>query len=300
MSTVESGELKDLMSEGKVVVVDVMTPEDFASCHIKGASNACIYEVVFLDRMRECTPDQGCKIVLYDASGTTQAAEIARDRLLEAGYRDVSILRGGLGAWRAAGLAVETAEGAYPLAASIEDGLYRVDAEKSALEWIGRNFNNRHLGRIAITSGSLIIREGIPREGSVVLDMNSITNSDLQDAGWREVLINHLKSADFFAVKRFPTATFTLTGWTSQPGATMEAQSGTVTGALTIKDVTRTVSFPAAISPQADGSIKAHALLDLDRTLWNVNYGSSRLFERLGMHLVRDSITVELFVVATR
>jgi polyisoprenoid-binding protein YceI len=300
MSTVTCNELNALMSEGKAVVIDVMTPEDYTACHIAGAKNACIYEVVFLNKMQECVPDQGCKLVVYDVSGTTRAAEMARERLAEAGYREVSTLQWGLDAWRSAGLAVETAEGGFLPEPSIQDGLYQLDAEKSALEWIGRNFNNRHLGRIAITGGNLQIRKGIPSEGSITLDMTSITNLDLQDQSWREVLVDHLKSEDFFSVKKYPTARFNLTGWTPQPGGNREASSGTATGQLTIKDVTRTVSFPAAISPQADGSIKAHALLDLDRTLWNVNYGSGKLFERLGMHLVHDFITVELFVVAVR
>jgi hypothetical protein len=41
-------------------------------------------------------------------------------------------------------------------------------------------------------------------------------------------------------------------------------------------------------------SIEAH--FDLDRTTWNVLYGSSSYFEHLGMHLVYDLITVELRV----
>ena len=42
------------------------------------------------------------------------------------------------------------------------------------------------------------------------------------------------------------------------------------------------------IAPQNDGTLKAQASLDLYRTLWGVCYGSGRLYERLGMHLVND------------
>jgi hypothetical protein len=52
------------------------------------------------------------------------------------------------------------------------------------------------------------------------------------------------------------------------------------------------------VAAQADGTLKAQAAIDLDRTLWNVNYGSGKLFERLGMHLVNDLISIELFIVA--
>ena len=51
-------------------------------------------------------------------------------------------------------------------------------------------------------------------------------------------------------------------------------------------------------APQEDGTLKAQAVFNLDRTLWNVHYGSGKLFERLGMHLVNDLISIEMFIVA--
>ena len=114
------------------------------------------------------------------------------------------------------------------------------------------------------------------------------------------MLIRHLLSDDFFAVERFPIASFKLTGWEVSADAAPEAPNGIATGDLTIKDVTRSISFPAIVASHEDGRIKAHALFDINRTLWNVCYGSCKLFERLGMHLVHDMITMELFVVAVR
>lgn len=295
MSTVTCNDLKDAAASG-AVVIDVMTPEDFAACHVAGAKNACIYEMVFLDRVAECVPERSTKLVVYDASGTTRSAEEARERLLRAGYHDVSILKGGLSTWRAAGLPVET--GVQMPEAELKDGTYLIDTEKSVFEWIGRNLNNRHHGRIAIQSGEMTVQGGKLAAGGIVLDMNGITNSDLQDAGWRDMLIRHLKSDDFFAVARYPTASFRLTEWAAEAGAPPEAPNGAVSGDLTIRDVTRRISFQAIVAPQADGGIKAHAVFDFDRTLWNVCYGSGKLFERLGMHLVNDIITAELFIQA--
>jgi polyisoprenoid-binding protein YceI len=281
------------------VVVDVMTPEDYEVCHIAGARNACVYEMVFLDRVAEYAPDRESSLVLYDTSGTTRAAAEAQDRLIQAGYRNVSVLEGGLSAWRSAELPLEgTQIGAYE--SGLRDGAYRIDTEKSMFEWIGRNLNNRHYGRIAIKEGSLTIREGTPAKGNIVLDMERITNIDLQDQGWRDMLIHHLRSPDFFAVELFPEASFRLTGWETGNNAPPEAPDGRATGELTIRDVTRTVSFQATIAPQADGSIKAHAAFDIDRTLWNVHYGSGRVFERLGMHLVHDIISLEMFIQAVK
>ena len=67
---------------------------------------------------------------------------------------------------------------------------------------------------------------------------------------------------------------------------------------LTIKETARSIRFPAIIAMQEDGALKAQAAFDLDRTLWDVCYGSGKLYERLGMHLVNDLISIELFIVA--
>lgn len=290
-------ELKELLAAGGVVV-DVMTPEDYAACHITGAKNACIYEMVFLDRVAECVPGRDTRIVVYDASNTTRAAELARERLNQAAYGNVAILEGGLSAWRSAGLPVESGVQEGVAEPVLKDGVYGIDAEMSRVEWIGRNLNNRHFGRIAIQAGELVIRGGIPAEGNIILDMDTITDLDLQDPEWCNMLISHLKSDDFFAIGRFPTASFQLTGWEADRASTPEAPSGIGTGNLTIRDVTRPISFPAIVAPQADGAVKAHATFDIDRTLWNVCYGSGKLFERLGMHLVHDLISLELFILA--
>jgi len=282
------------------VVIDVMTPEEYAIRHVAGSKNACIYEMVFLDHMAEQVPDRTAELILYDATGTTQSAELARERLLQAGYSDVSILSGGLAAWRDAGLPLEADEQAIVTVAELLDGNYRIDIEKSTLEWIGRNLNKRHYGSIAVQAGELVIAGGKLSAGTIVLDMTAISCLDLQDPGWRDMLIQHLISDDFFAVDRYPTASFRLNGWEAQAEASPEAPQGIVTGELTIRDVTRPISFPATVALQQDGSIQAHAAFDIDRTLWNVCYGSCRLFEHLGMHLVHDMISLELFVVARR
>lgn len=296
---ISSSEAKQFMDAG-AVVIDVMTPEDYAACHVAGAQNACVYEVVFLERIIETVPDRNTELIVYDATGAAKAAEVARDRLLQAGYSRVFILDGGLSAWNNGGFPVERGgDAALPDRAS-EDGAYRIDIENSRLEWIGRNLNNRHIGQLAILEGELVIAAGVPSSGRIVVDMHSLVNLDLQDAGYRNMLISHLKSDDFFAEDRYPTASLVLIGWESDATLFQEAPSGIATGELTIKGVSRPVCFPAIAAPQPDGSIKIHAAFDIDRTLWGVLYGSCKYFERLGMHLVHDTVSVELFAVARK
>ncbi|MFH1028689.1 MAG: YceI family protein [Pseudomonadota bacterium] len=297
-ATISCTELQLQLDAGvPLLVIDILPPEEYADTHLPGALNACVYEMVFLDRMAELAPDRSLPLVLYDATGRTRAAVIAREKLVTAGYREVRILEGGLDGWCAAG---------YPLAQAGEplgepqllDGAYRIDATASVLEWTGRNINNRHHGRVPLQGGELVISEGGLRQGSVALDMTGITNLDLEDKGYRQMLVNHLKSEDFFDVARYPVATMVLKGWEPIPEASPGTPDHLVRGELTIKGVTRPLTLPATVMPQEDGSIKAQALFAFDRTDWNVAYGSGKLFEKLGMHLVHDRIDIELFFVA--
>jgi len=294
-TTITVQELQQLLASGSVSLIDVLLPEDFACRRIPGAGNACVYEMVFLERMAECVPDKERAVVVYDESGSTQAARAAREKLERAGYRHVAILEGGLQAWRAAGYAVETVSVAEPPV--IRDGAYDIDPEKSIVEWTGRNINNRHYGRIAVAEGRVTVANGVPVAGYCLLDMASIFDLDLQDEGWRSMLVRHLKSDDFFDVEHYPTARIELQGGAAIAGATPGTPNVELAARLTIKDVTRPLCFPAVVAAQEDGTLKAQAMLDLDRTLWNVCYGSGKLYERLGMHLVHDLISIELFIV---
>ncbi len=297
-ATVTASELQKLITAGSVCVIDVLLPEDFECRHIPGAGNACVYEMVFLEKAVECAPDRDKAVVVYDASGTTLAARTAKEKLERAGYRKVAILEGGLQAWQAAGFAVESNAAAPTL--TVLDGVYRIDVEKSAVEWIGRNINNRHHGRISLSAGEVVMANGRPVSGRFELDMNTISNLDLQDEGWRGMLHRHLSSDDFFDVEHFPAATFELRGAAAIAGTTPGTPNVEIAGSLTIKGKTRSICFPAIIAAQEDGTVKAQAALDLDRTLWNVCYGSGKLYERLGMHLVNDLISIELFIVAQK
>jgi polyisoprenoid-binding protein YceI len=271
----------------------------YAARHLPGARNACVYEVVFLNGITGLAPDQATPLVLYDDTGITMAAVTAQEKLLAAGYRDVRVLTGGLAGWYAAGFPVEQAGAPLPKPV-LKDGTYRLDPAASVLEWTGRNFNNRHYGRIPLSGGEIVISGGELQRGEVTLDMTGITNLDLQDETYRQMLISHLKSDDFFAVDRYPIAAISISGWQPLAGATSGRPDHTVQGELTVKGVTRTIAFPVAILPQEDGSLKAQAAFDFDRTDWNINYGSGRLFEQLGMHLVHDRVDIELFIVVRR
>ena len=295
MKSITSNELAALAAED-VAIIDVMTPEDYAERHLPEAISACIYEVVFLDRVHGAVPDRGARIVIYDATDTTRAARQAVERLQADGYTDLAILVGGLAGWLAEGRPV-VGSPAPPAVPTLADGRYELDPENSRLEWTGRNINNRHLGTVGLASGWAAVCCNSLCAGVVTLDLTRIANRDLADAGWRGMLESHLKSADFFDVAQYPTGTVTLTG--GEPIGQVPAGTANFRfrALLTLKGITHDLEFPAVVEPQGDGSVKVQATFAIDRTRWDITYGSGRFFERLGMHLVHDEVGIDLFLI---
>jgi polyisoprenoid-binding protein YceI len=134
-------------------------------------------------------------------------------------------------------------------------------------------------------------------QGTIVIDMNSIANTDLTDPAWNQMLVTHLKSGDFFETPVYPTATIAIKKSKQMAEDGCGNPNVTLTADVTIKDVTREITFPASMVVE-DGTLKAHAHFDFDRTLWNVKYGSWKFFKMLGMHLVDNIISLNLKVVA--
>ena len=291
------GLARRLEMSSDLTIIDVLLPEHYQAHHIPGAINACVYEVVFLDTVQRLVPDRNAPIVVYDTSRRSQASASAARKLQEQGYANVCELAEGIEGWTAAGFPLEPKGARMPGEPGLVDKSYRIDSEKSLVTWTGRNLGGRHTGKLAISHGELTIALGQLTGGRIVIDMQSLTDLDLQDTNYADMLVSHLLSEDFFEVSRYPSAEALLKGWRPIPEATPGRPNYLIDADLTIKGITHPVQFAAIIAPQADG-IKAQATLDIDRTAWNVTYGSGRLFEMLGMHLVNDMVTLEFFLVA--
>lgn len=96
-------ELHSLLSESGPTVLFVDTSREFASGHVPGARwlSRSWLEL----RIDSLVPQRGALLVLTDPDG--QSAPLAAATLREMGYHNVSVLAGGLAAWRQAGLPVE-------------------------------------------------------------------------------------------------------------------------------------------------------------------------------------------------
>jgi len=152
---------------------------------------------------------------------------------------------------------------------------YKLDTATSILNWTGTKPSGKHTGSIKITEGSIEVKKEKIKSGSFTIDMTTIANLDeggKSSAG----LVKHLKSADFFDVANFPTASFAITGIEKidpNEKVILEGATHTISGNLTMRGVTQNISFPAIVG-FSDNQLKAKAEFNLDRTRWGVNYGT--------------------------
>ncbi len=277
------------------VVIDVLADDEFKAAHLPGAQNACVFDMTFLEDVKKLVPDPATPLVLYGSSVRNLASQTAAEKLAAAGYTHLADYRGGLEDWREAGHAVE-GDGATPRLEP-SDGKHQIDVEQSKVEWTGRNLTGAHSGTIKLREGSIEIESGRPVRGSFTLEMRDIECADLKDGKMREMLEAHLKSEDFFDVIRFPEAVLLLSRITPLADAPLGNPNYEITGDLTLKGMTRDLSFRAILAPTPDGLLAADAHFDIDRTHWNVLYGSGKFYEKLGKHLVNDEISIALKLV---
>ena len=157
-----------------------------------------------------------------------------------------------------------------------------LDTQASSLGWWASKVTGAHSGSVAIAGGYTVIQNGKLTGGEVVVQMNTLTNEDIESAEWNAKLVNHLKNADFFNVEQFPTAVLTLTQVTPiEPGQYQ------ATGDLTIKGITHSVTFPLTVEQQS-GIWHGTGETTLDRTLWDIRYHSGKFFQDLGDKVIYD------------
>lgn len=170
--------------------------------------------------------------------------------------------------------------------------VYSVDNSQSTLSWTAKKVTGSHSGNISVTSGKLEVDNNVLKGGNFQLDTRTITVTDIKDAGMNGKLLGHLKSDDFFSVEKHPTASFVITGTTAKGGGNYD-----VTGNLTIKGITKPISFPATVTV-AGGKATAKATIKVDRTKFDIKYRSSNFFENLGDKAIYDDFELDVTLVA--
>ena len=174
---------------------------------------------------------------------------------------------------------------------------YKVNTDSSKLEWYAEKVSGKHNGTIKLSSGEIHNNHG-NYSGNFVIDMNSIANSDIESQEHRTKLENHLKSPDFFDAKAFPKATFVLSSITPLPQP-KDGLTHAVKGMLTIKDKTNEITFNSAIRMQAN-MVFATGSAVVDRSKFDVKYGSKAFFEDIGDKMIYDEFTLKFSIVAVK
>ena len=152
-----------------------------------------------------------------------------------------------------------------------------VNADKSTVTWKAYKVTGSHTGTVALQSDSLIFDNEQLSGGEFVVDMTTLTATDLEGE-WKDKLVGHLKSEDFFSVEKHQTSTLVFTQ-VKQTGK----NSYEVTGDLTIKGITKPVTFDLSVY----GS-KATATMKVDRAQYDIRYGSGSFFDNLGDKTIYD------------
>jgi polyisoprenoid-binding protein YceI len=168
-----------------------------------------------------------------------------------------------------------------------------VNKTESTVSWNAKKVTGEHYGKVPLQDAQLDYSNGKITGGSFTMDMVNLTVEDIADANSNKRLADHLRSDDFFSVEKFNTSTFKITEAKSSNG-----KDYTITGTLTIKGISNTVTFPATVSVEK-GKIVANADITFDRTKYDIKYRSGNYFENLADKMIYDDVTLKVKLVAS-
>lgn len=181
---------------------------------------------------------------------------------------------------------------------------YQVDLKRSSIAWEGTKPGGSHIGTINLSEGRVRVQNGDVTGGEFVVDMKSIVCKDLTDPEYNAKLVGHLLSPDFFAADSFPTAGFktTLIEKLKNPvkGDDGVTYSHSVTGNLTLREITRSITFKALIAVDSTTVTATTGRFTIDRSEWNIRYGSRKFFDDLKDKFIYDEIGLQINLTAKR
>ncbi len=173
--------------------------------------------------------------------------------------------------------------------------IYVIDTMNSKAEWKGfkvvKSDNTSHIGTLKFESGEVTVKDNKLESGQFVIDMNSIANEDLKETDGNAKLIGHLKSADFFDVEKFPTASYEITKISEAPAGS--DYNTVLDGNLTLKGITKPATFNANVKIK-DGELSiATEPKDINRDEFGIKFQMPA-----AEGLIKNEINVQLKVKA--
>lgn len=170
--------------------------------------------------------------------------------------------------------------------------VYKVDTNASTVKWTAAKVTGTHFGKVPVKMGTLNVEKNKLTGASFEVNMAGLT---VEDGGGNERLRGHLTNDDFFATDKHPTATFKSTKVTAKD----KLGNYTVVGDMTIKNITKSITFDANVVIAA-GKATGKATVKLDRTDYDIKFRSGKFFPDLGDKLIYDEFTLEVNLVAAK
>jgi polyisoprenoid-binding protein YceI len=180
---------------------------------------------------------------------------------------------------------------------------FNLDTTATMVNWVGSKPAGKHTGTIKVKDGSVSVKSGNIVAGSFTLDMNSVNVTDLKGKE-KASLESHLKGMekgkedDFFNTPKYPTGKFEVTKVAGVTGDS--TASHLIYGNLTLKNITKEVSFKANVKTDASSVSVMTKPFMINRTDFGIKYGSKTFFDNLKDKFIDDNFSVQLNLMAKK
>ena len=158
-----------------------------------------------------------------------------------------------------------------------------INTATSSIEWLGKKVTGQHNGTVNFKDGTLVFKNNKLAGGTFTVNMTSLTATDLSGE-YQGKLNGHLKADDFFGTEKYPTATLVF-----KKIGVKSANVYNVTADLTIKGITKPVTFELTVNGNT-----ATTTFNVDRTKYDIKYGSKSFFESIGDKAIYDEFELKV------
>ncbi|MFK7980603.1 MAG: YceI family protein [Saprospiraceae bacterium] len=177
--------------------------------------------------------------------------------------------------------------------------LLAVSGGYSKVKWTGYKIGGKHTGHIEVSSGELLFIDDVLAGGNFEIDMATVSNTDIESEEMKNKLEEHLKSPDFFDVKKHPIATFKIDKVVPYGLVDKDKSKYKIVGQLTMKGITKEIKFEADFF-EYNTSYSITARLNFDRSDFNIQYGSGTFFADIGDKIIYDGVLLDLSLAALK
>jgi polyisoprenoid-binding protein YceI len=171
---------------------------------------------------------------------------------------------------------------------------FEMQKESCTVNWTGKKVLGLHTGTINISEGFFDFDNQEIRNGEVVMDMTSLLITDIKDSKTHQEFKDHLWNDDFFSINRFNTSSLKI-----NEGKLTGNNEYNIKGVLTIKDISHSISFIAKIEILTDFLYSTGEIV-IDRTLYNIRYGSGKFIKNLGDKLIYDDFILQFKIIGQK